>query len=256
MYPTGSNRIGKHLAVLLLSALMMALFAPSVKSQDNPSGFQIGQPRYFLGAHAGMNFPNAASDLFEMVTRELTLEKRDFRSPAFGFDFGVALKSNYALVFAWEYSTVSSASESRPYVDQNGNPIVQTTWFKQMPILATFRYYPMKTGEKVGSYAWVPARFSPYIAGGGGFMRYSFRQEGSFVNANTLDIFDADLRSKGYAPVGHFAAGFDINITSRFFANFEARYIFSEKQLTDDFIGFEPIDLKGLRANGGIFVRF
>ncbi len=203
-----------------------------------------------------MTFPNAASDLFDMVTHELTLEKKDFRSPFFGFDFGVSLQSHYALVFAWEYSQASPVSESRPYVDQDGNPIVQTTWFKQMPITATFRYYPWKTGEKVGNYVWIPARINPYIAGGGGFMRYGFRQKGSFVNSNTLDIFDAELKSQGFAPIGHVAAGFDVNITPRIFANFETRYVFSQKELTDNFTGFEPIDLKGLRTNGGIFVRF
>lgn len=203
-----------------------------------------------------MHFPNAASNLFDMVTRELTLEKKDFRSPTFGIDFGVKVQTKYAIVFSWEYSQASPVSESRPYVDQQGNPIVQTTHFRTMPFTATFRYYPLKTGEKVGSYVWIPSRVAPYIAGGGGFMRYSFTQQGSFVNSNTLDIFDAVLTSKGYGALGQLGAGLDISITPRIVLNFEARYVFSQKQLSEDFVGFEPIDLKGLRANGGIFIRF
>jgi hypothetical protein len=267
------NMIGKSVFALFLSTIMMALLAPALnagnndpgpaatQAQDSQSGIHIGRTKFFLGGHAGINFPNAASDLFDMVTRELTLEKKDFRSPCFGIDFGIAIQSHYAVVFSWEYSQASPVSESRPYVDENGNPIVQTTRFRQMPFTATFRYYPWKTGEEVGSYVWIPARFSPYIAGGGGFMHYNFRQEGSFVNTNPnspnyLDIFEEDLESKGTAAMGHLSAGFDINITSRIFANFEARYVFSHKALTEDFILFEPIDLKGLRTTGGIFFRF
>lgn len=262
----GSGRIGKWIAALLLLApaalRTQALYAgspepdPAVTTQNSPSGFSLGGHNLFFGGHAGMNFPNAASDLFDMVTRELTLERKDFRSPFFGFDFGISLKSHYALVFTWEFSTVNQASEFRHYVEDNGNSIVQTTGFRQMPVIATFRYYPWKTGEEVGSYAWIPSRFIPYIAGGGGIMHYRFQQKGSFVDSNTLDIFYANLTSKGFTPVAHLAGGFDISLTPRLFANFEGRYMFANAHLSEAFTSFKPIDLKGLKTSGGLYIRF
>jgi outer membrane protein W len=260
----GSTRISKWVSVLLLlSTLVVSLSAASndpepsaAQSQSKPSGFSIGQTRFFAGAHAGMTFPNAASDLFSFVTRDLTLQKSDFQAPLFGFDFGVTFQSHFAAVFAIEYSKASPVSEFRHFVDENGNSIVQTTNFSQLPIVGTLRYYPFKSGESVGSYVWMPRRFNPYIAAGGGLMRYDFRQAGSFVNSKTLDIVDDTLESDGFAPAGHLAGGFDINFSKRFFANFEARYVFSHKHLSQDFTSFKPIDLWGFRPTGGFGVRF
>ncbi len=261
----GSNRIGKWVLVLLLLAMFTApqLFAASNDSdptapqpQNSPSGFDIGKTRMFIGAHAGMNFPNASSDLFASATNNLTLQKKDFQSPLFSFDFGISFQSHFAAVFAVEYSQASPVSEFRHFVDENGNSIVQTTHFSQMPITGTFRYYPLKTGESVGSYVWMPARLSPYLAAGGGVMRYDFRQEGSFVDNKTLNIFEHIFESDGFAPAAHLAGGFDINISKRIFANFEARYVLSHKRLSTDFINFKPIDLWGLRTTGGFGIRF
>jgi outer membrane protein W len=260
-----SNRISKWVSALLLITIVTApqLFAAgtdpestATQAQKSPAGFNIGKTRMWIGAHAGMNFPNAASDLFARVTRDLILEKSDFQSPLFSFDFGVPFQSHFAAVFAVEYSKASPASEFRHYVDENGNSIVQTTRFSQLPITGTFRYYPFKTGESVGSYVWMPARFSPYIAAGGGLLRYNFSQEGSFVDSNTLNIFEHSFESSGIAPAAHLAGGFDINISKRFFANFEARYVFSHKHLSQDFTSFKPIDLWGLRTSGGFGIRF
>jgi hypothetical protein len=261
----GSNRIGKWILALLLLAILTLpqLFAAgtdpeptATQPQNSPSGFSIGKTRMFAGAHAGMNFPNAASDLFAQITQDLTLEKSDFQSALFGFDFGISIQSHFAVVATFEYSKASPVSEFRHYVDENGNSIVQTTHFSQMPITGTFRYYPLKTGESVGSYVWMPARFSPYIAAGGGILHYDFRQEGSFVDSKTLNIFEDTFESSGIAPAAHLAGGFDINISKRFFANFEARYVFSHKSLSQDFINFQPIDLWGLRTSGGFGIRF
>jgi hypothetical protein len=261
----GSTRIGKWVLALLLLAIFTApqVFAAgtdpeptATQPQNSPSGFNIGKTRMFIGAHAGMNFPNAASDLFAMVTRELTLKKKDFRSPFFRVDFGYSIQSHLTAVFAVEYSKVSQVSEFRHWVDDNGNSIVQTTHLSELPITGTLRYYPLKTGESVGSYVWMPARFSPYIAAGAGVMRYNFSQEGFFVNFRTFDITEDSLVSEGFVPAAHVAAGFDINISKRVFANFEARYVFANADLSQDFSGFQPLDLKGLKASGGFGIRF
>jgi opacity protein-like surface antigen len=246
------------LFVMILALLYTSsnAVAQSTNPQESSSGFRIGETRFFLGAHAGMDFPRAGHDLFRMITRELTLEKKDFRSALFRFDFGYAFQSHYAMVLAVEYSKASPVSESRPFTNEDGSPIVQTTELRQIPVTATFRYYPIKMGEHVGSLAYIPHRFLPYIGAGGGFMRYDFTQAGSFVDNQTLDIFDANFESSGFAPVAHIATGIDIGITSKLALNFEANYSFAHAKLSKDFEGFHPIDLAGFKTTGGIYFRF
>lgn len=228
----------------------------SAPPQEKPTDFHLGHPRIFVGGHAGFDFPNAASDLFATVTRDLTLQKSDFRSPVVGFDFGVTFRSRFATVFSFEYDRSAPASESRNFVEDNGQPIRQTTHFTQMPLTATLRFYPRKIGEGVGSYAWIPNRFLPYLGGGAGIVRYDFSQTGDFVDTQTLDIFTAAFRSRGFAPTGHVVAGADIGLTWRIVANIEARYSWAHATLNQDFAAFQPIDLSGLKMTGGVFFRF
>jgi len=263
-----------HVVVLLLLTFLCFLFAPplrageaepestdanspaSAQPKGKPTDFHLGHPRMFVGGHAGFNFPRAESDLFSMVTRELTLEKSDLRAPVMGFDFGVTFQSHFAAVFSFEYARTSPFSESRNFVQDNGQPITQTTHFTQMPITGTLRFYPRKIGETVGSYAWIPAKFLPYVGAGAGTIWYQFSQSGSFVDSQTLDIFVASFNSQGFAATGHVVAGADIGLTWRIVANVEARYSFAHTALSQDFASFHPIDLTGLRLSGGLVFRF
>jgi opacity protein-like surface antigen len=261
--------------VLLLLMLLCVFFAPPLlhageaepestganssvpaQPQERPTDFHLGRPRVFVGGHAGFNLPRAGSDLFSMVTRELTLEKSDFRAPVVGFDLGVPFQSRFAAVFSFEYARTSPTSESRNFVQDNGQAIIQTTHFTQMPITGTLRFYPRKIGETVGSYAFIPTRFLPYVGGGGGIIRYQFSQSGDFVDSQTLKIFSASFKSQGLAATGHVVAGTDIALTWRIVANVEARYSFAHTALSQDFASFHPIDLTGLRVSGGLFFRF
>ena len=252
-------RCAAHAPLLLLAAIIGISPAPPLQaedSQNNPSGFRVHAPKIFLGGHLGLNMPRADSDLFEMITKELTLAKSDFRSPSFGFDFGVPFHPNFATVFSFDYARSTTQSESRDFLEENGDPITQTTRLSQMPITASLRYYPIKMGETVGSYAWVPNRVLPYIGGGIGFLHYSFSQAGSFVDRETLIIFEDNLSSHGIAWTHHVFAGADISLSPLVFVNGEARYSWADAGLSSDFKGFQPIDLAGFKLQGGIYFRF
>jgi opacity protein-like surface antigen len=220
------------------------------------SDFNPRKPKVFVGGNIGFNMPKAGSDIYDMVTSELTLEKSDFRATAVGFDFGVPIASHFAIVTGFEYYSTKTKSESRNYVENNGDPIEQTTELSQYPFTVTLRYYPRKTGESVGSYAWIPTRVNPYVAGGVGAHGYKFEQHGRFVDKATLNIFSTALLSEGWTSTVHFAGGIDINLTPRIFVNGEARYSRAYAELSRAFTGFEPIDLSGFRIRGGIYFRF
>jgi len=261
---TKSARFAVFPLVLLLSSLAIFFASPALAADpdDRPAGFRFHAPRIFIGGHAGMNFPQADSDFYSFLTSNLTLQKSDFRGPFIGFDVGVPIHPHFALVGTFDYGRVSPQSEFRHFVEDNGNPITQTTRFSQISLIGTLRYYPWKMGETVGSYAWVPRRILPYVAGGAGMIHYNLTQFGDFVDSTTYNIFSATFESNDYGLIKHAAAGVDIGITSRVFANLEGRYSFANagwppnRWGLTDFRGYRPLDLSGLKLIGGIYFRF
>ena len=257
MILTRSFRFSRAVAMLFF-AVAIANQGSFLHAADRPSaaGFNLRKPRIFVGGHIGFDMPRANSDLFDMVTRELTLEKSDFRAAAYGVDFGIPIASNFAVVLSFDHARSTTNSESRNYVEENGDPIVQTTRLNQTPFTATFRYYPRKMGESVGSYAWIPTRFNPYVAAGVGALHYEFEQFGRFVDNTTLNIFKTNLQSSGFVSTEHVGGGIDISLTPMIFVNGEARYSWAKANLSNDFTGFAPMDLSGFKILGGVNFRF
>jgi opacity protein-like surface antigen len=253
------------LFALLLPATIFSIFATPLQAadaQDNQSGFTFHPPKIFFGGHVGMNFPQAKGDIFNTAIRDLTLEKSDFQSPIFGFDFGFYIRSHFAAVGSLDYARITNKSEYRHFVEDNGNPILQTARFSQWSLLGTLRYYPRKLGEVVGSYSWIPTRILPYAGAGVGLAHYRFSQEGDFVIFKNLDITTDQLLSKNPALMTHLSAGVDFVLAPQIIANVEGRYSWSHgnvsmgiaKYIPD--YSFDSIDLNGLKAVAGIYFRF
>jgi hypothetical protein len=231
---------------------------PAAASQAGGQGpdFQFGAPKGFIGFRIGRFFPRADSDLFDMVTRELTLEKEDFRAWDIGFDGGFRPHQRTDVIFSFDYTKRTKASESRDYVDDQGLPITQTTELTQMPITAGIKFLLVPRGRQVGRYAWVPSRIVPFLSGGGGVVWYRFRQEGDFVDNQTLEIFNALLESDGWAPTAYAGGGADINAFKSVYLVLDFRYSWAKADLNRDFVGFKPIDLSGLRVSAGLHWHF
>jgi hypothetical protein len=218
--------------------------------------FLFGQPKGYFGFRVGMFFPRAGSDLFDMVTRELTLGKSDFRSWDLAIDAGFNLFERIDLVFRFDFSEASKSSEFRDYVDEQGLAITQTTDFFQTSITAGIRYLFAPRGRGVGKYAWLPNRFVPFVEAGGGALLYRFEQDGDFVDSTTLEIFPAHMESSDWAPVGYLGGGVDIHLYRSLYATLDLRYSWSERSLSGSFSGFDPIDLSGFRATTGISCHY
>lgn len=214
--------------------------------------FLFRKPAGFFGFRMGRFFPRLDSDLFDMVTEELTLEKSDFRSWDLGFDGGFSMNEWFDLVISFDSSTRRKASEFRYYIDEYGMPITQTTTYSQVPLTVGIRFLPMPRGRQVGNYAYLPSPFVPFLSGGGGILWYHFRQHGYFVDYSTLEIFHADLESSGSAPVIYLGGGADIRIFRSAYLTLDLRYSWANDDLDGDFVGFEPIDLSGLRLTAGV----
>jgi hypothetical protein len=125
--------------------------------------------------------------------------------------------------------------------------------------VASLRFHPLPRGRQVGSLAWIPATFDPWVGAGVGRMSYDFRQTGDFIDYETdpdnPEIFTDDFRSKGWTGVFQGSVGAGWSFSARMQLSGELRYIHSSAELGGDFVGFEAIDLSGLATSLGLSFR-
>ena len=245
-------------------ALLLAI-APRGSAAQSPVGqpepnrrpdFLFGQPRGSLGLHGSWVFASSGSDLFDFVTRQLTLDKSDFSGPGIGADTTVNFLPRLAAQFGFEWSRKTTGSEYRAFTDNNSLPINQDTTLKVVHLTAGVRYALANPGIDVSRFAWVPRRVVPYVGAGGGAVYYDFLQRGDFVDFEDLSVFPDVFRSTGWAPSAHVFGGVDIKLYRALFATMEGRYSYAHAKLGSDFVGFDPIDLSGFRISAGINVLY
>jgi hypothetical protein len=250
-----------HLCGVLVFMLFLYPLLPGVSeanAQNNDekmADFLFQKPTKYFGIRVGIFSPKADSDLFSMITEELTLKKSDFRAWDLGADFGFSLSKRFDLVFSLDYSTKTKSSEFRDYVE-NGLPITQSTRFSQTPLTAGIKYLIIPRGREIGQYSWLPSRIVPYVSVGAGMLRYEFKQHGDFVDFSTLDIFSAALESSGSVPTEYLGCGTEVNIFKSTYLNLDFRYYWADDDLDSDFYGFEPIELGGYRITAGVQWHF
>ncbi len=230
--------------------------AGSAQAQSSGNGFLFREPKVGISLMGGLASPQASSDVFSFITNELTVSKGDFRSATVGADVSVTLTPRFDLVVGTRYSGSNKLSEFRKFTDQDNFPIQQTTSFARVPVTASLKTYLAPRGRAIGSFAWVPARYMPFIGVGGGAMWYRLKQDGDFIDPDTKSIFGDTYQSSGWAPTAHAFAGLDLAITPHFGLTTEGRYTWAKASLNTDFSGFDRIDLSGLSATVGFYARF
>lgn len=238
-----------------------AAATPGVESQrrggqPQQADFLFGPPRGSFGIRGGWLFASADSEIFDFVNDELTLEKGDFDSAVVGFDFAWRLNPRTDIVVGLEFSRASKVSEYRDYVDQNDVPIVQETFLSVVPLTASLKFYLTSRGREVGGYAFVPSDVAAYVGGGGGVTFYEFKQEGEFVDFVDMTIFVSEFSSDGGAASAHVFGGVEVKLNKKLNLALEARYVWASASMSSDFIGFDDIDLSGLRSTAGIHWKF
>jgi len=257
--------------VFLLLFLYPGLFAASEASAEQamrPSSntrnemdernadFLFQESSGFLGVRVGMFYPRTNSEVFNFVTSELTLEKKDFRALDVGVDLGFSLYERVDLVFSLDDSKRTKDSEFRDYVDMQGLPITQTTTYSQQLLTIGLKYLFVPRGRQVGQYAWLPTRIVPFVSAGAGLLSYNFKQHGDFVDSTTLEIFPAALESSGTVPAIYLGGGADIRLFQAAYLTLDLRYSWAKHDMGGDFVGFDPIDLSGLRLTAGLQWHF
>jgi hypothetical protein len=240
--------------IVLLAAALAGLAAP-LEGQSAGNGYLFGAPDVRFSLRAGYAHANANSEVFEDAIRFLTLEKGSFSGPSMGGEIAFPLTSRLDVTFSADYSAAVRESDDREYIDNNNLPITQTTSFRRAPLAANAIFSLVPRGRTIGKLAWIPTRVVPWVGAGGGAMWYSFRQEGDFVNYQTLDVFSAAVESSGWAPVVQALGGVDVTISPRLGFTADVRGTWARAELSRDFSGYDKIDLSGVTGALGFTFR-
>ena len=218
--------------------------------------FLFGRPRTVVGVSGGWLAASESGGIFDFTRNLLTVNDGDFDTGMFRLTFGRSVSPRLDLMVEGCFSRVTITSEYRDFVDSGGLEIVQMTELTQGPLAGSLRFWLIPRGREVGRFAWVPNRIAPYVGAGGGAYRYHFTQSGDFVDFVDLSIFAERLESSGWTPSGHVFGGASVNLMPQLFAHVEGRYVWANTLLSRDFVGFDNIDLNGLRITVGIEYLF
>ena len=237
----------------LVASVLGPLLVMGPAAAQQSDGFLFGRPHVTLGAYGGYALPGTGSEIFDFTRERLTVDAGDFRSIAFGGWLGVRVSERFDVTVDLSHAGNETSSEFRDWVDQDDQPIRQTTSFARTTATLNVKVYAWERGRAIGQYVWIPRGVSPYLGAGGGFLWYRFEQEGDFVE--TLDIFGDSFLSEGRTGTWHLFGGADVSLSPRLLLTAEVRHAWGRAEMDEDFVGFDPIDLSGFQGTVGLSVR-
>ena len=229
---------------------------PSQAPQSKPD-FMFGAPKGSVSIRWSWDVHHAGSDWFDFVQEQLTLEDNDFITRGIAGDVNVAISPRVDIVGSAEYTARETFSEYRDFVDNNRQPINQTTRLRQTTVTGGLRYALTDRGRSIGSIAWLPRRLVPYAGGGAGVLWYSLLQWGDFIDFEDGSVFIDQFPSSGWSPVAYVHGGVDLLMFKRVALNIDVRHQWAAPELDEQvFTGFDPLELSGVRISAGISVLF
>jgi len=243
----------------LLAVALGALALPTAgAAQQRQHDFLFRTPKASLSLRVGYARPTASSEIFDFTSDQLTVNRSDYASATWGGELAIRVTPRMDVAFDMSYAKSRILSEFRDWVDNNDLPIQQTTEFKRVPVTAGLKYYLTDRGRSIGRFAWIPRDWAPFVGAGAGWVWYNFAQDGDFVDFDTpeLEIFADRYLSEGRAPTVHLFGGADWSLSPNFFLTAEGRYTWAKAEMSQDFVGFDRMDLSGFQATAGISVRF
>lgn len=244
-------------AAVTLAASLAALATPAAAQRSAPNpGYLLQPPVAAITIHGGYAQPRSQHDFWDFSFQELTMARGDLGGASGGVDLAVPVSSRFDVVVGLSRAWSRHDSEMREWVDLDDLPIEQTTRLARSTIGATVRYQFRPRGRTIGSYAWIPNNFTPWLGAGLGRMHYRLEQAGDFVDFETLAIFGEQFESEGWTTFLQASGGAGWTISPRLDLTAELRYIQARAPLgVELFRNFDRLDLSGISTLVGLTVR-
>ncbi len=236
--------------------LGLASLLPHVANAQEETDFLFGLPRGAFSIRGGYMSASASSDVYDFITETLTIDKGDFSAPTFGLDVALVVHPRIDVLVGFEYSKSTTESEYRDFEEDDGSPINQRTELSIFPFSGSVKFYVTPRGRDISRFAFVPSKARAYVGAGGGLVWYRLAQIGDFVDFVDLSIFTGEFQSTGFGTEAHAFVGVDVQLKPAVYLSFEGRYMWADAGLSGDFVGFDPIDLSGLRITAGVNFSF
>ncbi len=255
------QRPARRLFPAAAAAGLLALPAAPARAQASGDGFLFGRPQATLTVRGGYDQPAATGDVFSFLTDQLTLGRGAFGGPAAHAEFALTLTRRVDLALFGGIAGSSRGSEFRRFTENGPNgerlPITQTTALRRVPLGVGLKVYLTPRGREIGEFAFLPARLTPFAGVGAGVVWYRLRQQGSFVDDRTLNVFNDQLSSSGFAPAGYASAGAEYSLSPRLALSGELRYTQARSTAASgSFIDVGNVNLSGAAGSVGLAIRF
>jgi hypothetical protein len=240
----------------LASAILVGLVAAVPAGAQTGNGFLFHEPNATFSFRVGYSRANAASDLFALQQKQLTIGPRGFDALSLGADLGFTVSRRLDVGVSVDGTTRSHGSEYRDWLDNNNLPIKQTTSLSTFGVTANLKYNFRDRGRAISNFAWIPSHYVPYIGVGAGVIRYDFTQKGDFIDFQTSVVNSDQLNASNWGAMAQVFSGVSYTLSPRYSLLTEARYTLSSATLNKDYIELGRIDLSGLSLNVGTSIRF
>ena len=241
------------LTIVILGSLSLL---PRAANAQEETDFLFGMPRGTFSIRGGYMTASANSDVYDFITETLTVDKGDFNTLMFGLDVALVVHPRIDVLVGFEFAKSTTNSEYRDFEEDDGSPIMQRTELSTFPFSGSVKFYLTPRGRDISRFAFVPSKARAYVGGGAGLVWHRLAQTGDFVDFVDLAIFTGEFKSSGFGTEAHAFVGVDVQLKPAVYLSFEGRYMWADAGLSGDFVGFDPIDLSGLRITAGINYSF
>lgn len=257
-----TRRPGHQLARGLVAALLVALLVPAMAEAQSRPDYMLGTPDGTLTLRGGMNLLRQSSGVFADAREFLTLDRGDLFAGSMLVDLAFRTGARYDVMLSGGYSRSSAQTEFRGWEGEDDMPIEQRTELTTVPLSVSVKMYPMERGRSIGRFAYVPARFAPYVGAGAGVMWHRYVQHGEFVDFASVDadgfadIVRLRMENDGFAPLVQGLAGVDVRLSRAVSLSVEGRYQWARAGMDpSQFEGYDRLDLSGLQTTVGLQLR-
>jgi hypothetical protein len=248
----GAIRISRVLASITVSALATG----PVAAQGTGNGFLFHEPIGVFSLRGGYSRANAGSDLFALQQKQFTIGARGFDAFSLGLDLGFNASRRLDIGVSIDGTMRTHGSEYRNFLDNNNQPIKQTTSLSTIGLTGNLTYNLRDRGRPISSFAWIPSHYVPYVGVGAGLIRYDFTQKGDFIDFQTNAVNSDQLNASNWGAMAQVFSGLSYTLSPRYSLLAEARYTLSSAALNKDYDKLGRIDLSGLSFNVGTSIRF
>src|SRR5688572_19369182 len=111
--PSGGPPMPKSRNLLTRSVVAAAILVAGPVTVAAQEGFMFRRPLVTVAFRAGASVPAANDDVFNFITDQLTIDRKDFATMSWGGDLAIWLTSRADLVLGVSHAQSSTRSEFR-----------------------------------------------------------------------------------------------------------------------------------------------